>query len=255
MDWIDRLDVRTAPLADRATLARFHTAEYLDAFERSARSMVVSPEVRSRYNIGTMECPVFEGLWDRACATVGGSILAADLALDGHLPFHPGGGTHHGKSDRASGFCYLNDPVFAISRLLDAGLERVLYIDLDAHHGDGVEIAFASDVRVHLVSFHEEGRWPGTGRLEDVRGARTINVPLPRGVNDDEFFSVFREVRDRRLLTLDPEAVVITCGADALMGDPLSSMNVSNRALARVVAECINLSRHAIVLGGGGYNP
>lgn len=255
MNWLETGSVQKAPLADVATLQRFHTSAYLDAFEKSTREMLASPEVRALYNIGTMECPLFEGLWQRALASVGGSILAADLALQGYLPFHPGGGTHHGRADRASGFCYLNDPVFAILRLLDAGLERVLYIDLDAHHGDGVEAAFSSNEHVHLVSLHEEGRWPGTGQLGDPRSARTVNVPLPRGINDDEFLFVFRELCSRRLAALEPDAVVITCGADALKGDPLSSMNVSNQALSHAVAECTQLSKCALVLGGGGYNP
>jgi acetoin utilization protein AcuC len=255
MNWLETGSVQKAPLADRATLQRFHTSAYLDAFEKSAREMSASSQVRAVYNIGTMECPLFEGLWQRARASVGGSLLAADLALQGYLPFHPGGGTHHGRADRASGFCYLNDPVFAILRLLDAGLERVLYIDLDAHHGDGVEAVFSSNEHVHLISLHEEGRWPGTGQLSDERSARTINVPLPRGVNDDEFLFVFRELCSRRLAPLEPDAVVITCGADALKGDPLSSMNVSNLALSHAVAECTRLSSYALVLGGGGYNP
>lgn len=254
MNWITE-NVRQAPLADRATLQRFHTVDYLDAFEKSARDMHALPAVRERYNIGTMECPLFDGLWERACASVGGSILAADLALKGYLPFHPGGGTHHGKPDRASGFCYFNDPVFAILHLLDAGLQRILYIDLDAHHGDGVEAAFSDNDRVHLISLHEEDRWPGTGRLADEPKARITNVPLPRQTNDDEFLAIFYELHSRYLTQVRPDAVVITCGADALEGDPLSSMNVSNKALCEVVCACSRLSEITVLLGGGGYNP
>lgn len=255
LDWLPPGQVLVAPSATIATLSRFHTADYLDAFASAARTMSASPDVRARFNIGTMECPLFDGLWTRACASVGGSIRAAELALDGYLPFHPGGGTHHGRADRASGFCYFNDPVFAILRLLDAGMKRVAYIDLDAHHGDGVEAAFTADERVHLFSIHEGGRWPGTGQLSDPRTSRTVNVPVPRNINDDEFLFVFREVCRRRLSALKPDAVVVTCGADALKGDPLSSMGVSNTALSQAVYECTQLSKCAVVLGGGGYNP
>lgn len=236
-------------------LERFHDTGYLDAFEHSVRTQLVTSSDRARYNLGTMECPLFEGLWERACATVGGSVLAADLALQGYLPFHPGGGTHHGKPDRASGFCYFNDPVFAILRLLDAGKQRVLYVDVDAHHGDGVESAFATNEKVHLISFHEEGRWPGTGKLTDNRSSRIINVPLPREINDSEYLFVFREIYLHRLSALQPDAVVITVGADALIGDPLSTMQVSNKALTNVVLDCVSLSRCVVLLGGGGYNP
>ena len=122
MGWLTPDLLRIAPLPERATLERFHTPEYLDALELSAHTMMATPEIRQRYNLGTMECPLFPGLWDRARASVGGAILAAELALQGYLAFHPGGGTHHGRPDRAAGFCYFNDPVFAILRFLDAGL-------------------------------------------------------------------------------------------------------------------------------------
>ena len=144
MGWLRPEDMREAPLADRATLARFHDADYIDAFEQVAATMSAPPRIRTRYKLGTMENPIFEGMAERAKASVGGAILAAELALDGKLAFHPGGGTHHGRPDRASGFCYFNDPVFAIQRFLDAGLRRVLYVDLDAHHVDGVQEAFAA---------------------------------------------------------------------------------------------------------------
>jgi acetoin utilization protein AcuC len=105
MGWLPPDLVRIAPLPGRATLERFHTPDYLDALEAAARAMTASPEVRRHYNLGTMECPLFKGMWDRARASVGGSILAAELALQGYLAFHPGGGTHHGRPDRAAGFC------------------------------------------------------------------------------------------------------------------------------------------------------
>src|SRR5690606_37637711 len=123
--------------------------------------------------------PLFPGLFERAATSVGGSILAARLALEGRIAYHPAGGTHHGRPDRASGFCYFNDPAFAILALLEAGLERVLYVDLDAHHGDGVQDAFAADERVHTVSIHEAGRWPGTGAASDTGDGRACNLPVP----------------------------------------------------------------------------
>jgi acetoin utilization protein AcuC len=255
MGWLTPDRMRIAALPERATLERFHTPDYLEALEVAARAMMASPQIRARYNLGTMECPLFEGLWDRARASVGGAILAAELALQGYLAFHPGGGTHHGRPDRAAGFCYFNDPVFAILRLLDAGLQRVLYVDLDAHHGDGVQAAFATDTRVTLASIHEEGRWPGSGGVEDRLNGRAINIPVPRHLNDSEFLLIFRELCRRRLEPLQPDAIVVTCGADALKGDPLSSMQVSNQALGTATLASAALAKHAVVLGGGGYNP
>jgi acetoin utilization protein AcuC len=212
-------------------------------------------ETRQRYRIGTMENPLFRGVFERAATSVGGSIRAAELALEGRIVFHPAGGTHHGRPDRASGFCYFNDPVFAILRLLRSGLERIVYVDLDAHHGDGVQDAFADDVRVRTISIHESGRWPYTGAVRDTGEGRACNLPVPPRFNDAEL----RLLRDDVVLTLiarmAPEAVVVTCGGDALAGDPLASMALSNVALWQAVVEIAGLAPAAVVLGGGGYNP
>jgi len=202
-----------------------------------------------------MECPIFPGLWDRARASVGGSILAAQLALEGTVAFHPGGGTHHGQFDRASGFCYMNDPVFAIKELLDGGLRRVAYVDLDAHHGDGVQSLLASDSRVWFASIHEESRWPYTGALDDTVNGRACNLPVPAGINDNEYARLMQAVILPFIATAAPDGVVVTLGADALRGDPLSKMGLSNRSLWRAADACIAQVPHAVVLGGGGYNP
>ena len=255
LGWLPPERQRIAPLADRPLLERFHAPHYLDALEAACESMTASPEVRERYNIGTMECPLFEGLWERACASVGGSVLAARLALDGVVTFHPGGGTHHGRPDRASGFCFFNDPVFAIQTLLDGGIKRLLYVDLDAHHGDGVQDAFAEDERVFFFSIHEAGRWPGTGALDDSLDGRACNVPVPRGVTDAEYKLVVETLLTPMLQRVCPEAVVVTLGADALAGDPLSAMQLSNRTLWVATELCVAHAAAAVVLGGGGYNP
>ena len=212
-------------------------------------------EVREKYRIGTMENPIFPGLFQRATTAVGGSIRAAELALHGATAFHPSGGTHHGRPDRASGFCYFNDPVFAIMTLLDGGIDRVLYADLDAHHGDGVQDAFADDSRVFTISIHEEKRWPHSGLVDDRAVVAARNLPVPRGFNDSELEYLI----DRAVLPLAreyaPEAVVITCGTDALDGDPLSGLKLSNVALWAAVEKLIELTERNVVLGGGGYNP
>jgi acetoin utilization protein AcuC len=254
LGWLPEAEVASPLLPDRATLERFHDRHYLDALERVGTGGPATVEDRGSFNLGSLECPIFDGLWERARASVGGSILAARLALDGRLAFHPGGGTHHGRPDRASGFCYLNDPVFAILTFLDAGLERVLYLDLDAHHGDGVEDAFAQDNRVACVSIHEAGRWPGTGATEH-RPGRLLNLPVPRGFNDRELGLVVAAAVAPFAAGFAPQAVVATVGADSLAGDPLSAMQLSNAAVIEAVMDLIALAPRAVVLGGGGYNP
>ena len=255
LDWLPGSSQRLATPASRETLLRFHKANYLDALQKCCAEGRVSTPVRQRYNIGTMENPVFAGLFERAATTVGGAIAAARIALDGQTGFHPAGGTHHGRPDRASGFCYFNDPVFALLTLLEGGMERLLYVDLDAHHGDGVQDAFAGDGRVMTLSIHEQDRWPHSGALDDRGGGHARNLPVPAGFNDSELDFLMNEAVLPLARRFAPQAVVITCGADALAGDPLSHLELSNQALLRACAALTALVPGAVVLGGGGYNP
>ena len=255
LGWLENGAYCISPHASEAQLERFHSAGYVAALRTASETGSVPAGVRQRHGIGTMENPLFPGLFERASTSVGGSIRAAELALQGRSAFHPAGGTHHGQPDRASGFCYFNDPVFAILTLLDGGVERLLYVDLDAHHGDGVQDAFAQDPRVHTVSIHEQGRWPYTGGAEDVGGGRARNLPVPRGFNDSELAVLVDGVVLPLAQRIRPEAVVLTCGADALEGDPLSAMALSNVALWSAVEALAALAPATVVLGGGGYNP
>ena len=255
LGWLGEREFHGSPRAREDDLAAFHTRDYIHALRLASQSGAVSIEARERPAIGTMENPLYPGVFERASTSVGGSIRAAELALEGRTAFHPAGGTHHGRPDRASGFCDFNDPVFAILTLLRHGVERVLYVDLDAHHGDGVQDAFAQDERVHTVSIHEQGRWPYTGDASDAGAGRARNLPVPSGFNDSELEVLVEGAVLPLAARVAPDAVVITCGADALAGDPLSSMALSNVALWSVVERLARLAPATLVLGGGGYNP
>lgn len=252
LGWLDAGNYREAIPASPETLTRYHDPAYIAALQRVSTEGKASREDRERFALGTMENPVFPMLFERVAVSVGGSILAARLALEGHLAFHPGGGTHHGLPARASGFCYANDPVFALLTLLEGGLTRIAYVDLDAHHGDGVELAFAADPRVLCISFHEAGRWPGTGQAHTPTAR---NFPVPRGFSD----AGLKTLTDTGILPalrgFAPQAVVLTCGADVLAGDPLSGLMLSNTALWQAVQAIIATVPRAVILGGGGYNP
>jgi acetoin utilization protein AcuC len=145
--------------------------------------------------------------------------------------------------------------VFCILTLLDGGLERIFYVDLDAHFADGVQDAFANDDRVFTISIHEAGRWPYGGPIDDRAGGAARNLPVLPGFNDSELAFLI----DNAILPLgqafDPQAVVVTCGADGLAGDPLSGMQLSNGALWQAVQKIIAPAPKAVILGGGGYNP
>ena len=244
-----------SPVASRRQLEAFHAPDYIEALYQAETTGLTPAAHRQTYNIGTRENPVFPGIFERASTSVGGSVLAATLALKGGIAYHPAGGTHHGQRARASGFCYFNDPVFAILTCLEQGLERIVYVDLDAHHGDGVEDAFFDNEKLFTISLHEAGRWPGTGLLHDRRLGRARNLPVPRHLNDSELDYLMREAILPLVQGQRPQALVITCGADHLAGDPLSTMALSNGAVWKAVRALASCAPAVVVLGGGGYNP
>ena len=183
-------------------------------------------------------------------------MLAAErLARHPGVIFVPGGGTHHGMPGYANGFCYLNDPVLGILTLRRGGLRRIAYVDIDAHHPDGVEHAFASDPDCLMISVHEQARWPFTGGLHDQGVGNCFNLPVPPGFNDTEMRLVLNDFILPRLDRFAPEAIVLQCGADALLEDPLSRLGLSNNAHWNVAAALQAVCKRFLVLGGGGYNP
>ncbi len=262
LGWLPDDQYLDSPVATPEELARFHDRDYIAALVAAESGRAVDRDACRRYNFGCNGNPVFPEVFRRPATACGGSLLGATLILGGGTVYNPAGGTHHGRPDRASGFCYFNDPVLAILRLLDGGLRRVFYLDVDAHHGDGVQAAFAGDRRVLTVSVHEAGRWPmgrgcaaGEGTVGDRAGGSARNLPVPPGFHDDELAFLL----DRVILPLAeafaPDAVVLQGGADALHDDPQSRLTLSNRALWRVVAAVKDLAPRLLVLGGGGYNP
>jgi len=255
LGWLGGGNYRTSPRARPEAVTRWHDPAYVAALRAAEAEGTVSPETRARFHLGTPSNPVFAQMWTRPATSAGGVMLAADLVASGGVVHVPGGGTHHGMPDRAAGFCYLNDAVLGILALRARGVGRIAYVDLDAHHGDGVEFAFAADPEVLLISVHEEGRWPFTGRLEDRGCGNAFNLPVPAGLNDTEASAIRERLIVPRVAGFAPEALVIQCGADALAEDPLSRLSLSNRAYLATLAAILPLSPRVIVLGGGGYNP
>jgi len=255
LGWLPDEDFREAQAVSVETLAEFHDPDYIEALQYADAAGRVEPDVRKRYDFGTRSNPLFPGMFERAATAVGGSVLAAELALCGHVAFHPSGGTHHGRKDRASGFCYFNDPVFAVLTLLKGGRQRIVYVDLDAHHGDGVEAAFEAEPRVRTISIHEDRRWPHTGAAGDGVEHGAYNLPVPWGCNDSELDFLVDNVVLPLVDDFACDAIVVCCGADSLAGDPLSKMMLSNLALWDSVDKLIALGVPTVVLGGGGYNP
>ena len=257
LGWLPPGRFRPSPRAKPAALHLFHTPAYVAALQRAEATGAVTDETRARHGLGTLSNPVFAQMFRRPATGAGGAMWAAEVlahAAAGTLHV-PGGGTHHGLPDRANGFCYLNDVVLAIRVMLAAGLSRVAYVDLDAHHCDGVELAFAGDPRVRMVSVHEENRWPFSGALTDRAGGSGFFLPVPRGYNDTEARAVLHRLILPRVAGFAPQALVVQCGADSLTEDPLSRLCLSNRAYLEALAALRPLSPRLLVLGGGGYNP
>ena len=255
LGWFAPGSYLNSPRAKPAALEMWHTPAYVAALRRAEVEGAVPPEVRARHGLGTTANPVFPEVFRRPATSAGGVMLAAELVAHGGVVHVPGGGTHHAFPDRAGGFCYLNDPVLCLLTLGRLGLRRLIYLDIDAHHCDGVEHAFAGSEAVRLISVHEERRWPFTGALEDTAGGAAFNLPVPRDFNDTEMRAVLEGLIVPRIAEWRPDAIVLQCGADAVAEDPLSRLALSNNAHRAVVAALRDLAPRLIVLGGGGYNP
>ncbi len=256
MGWLPPAQYLTSPRAKPAALHVWHTPDYIAALQQAEAEQSVSDAVRTRHGLGTVSNPIYPEMFRRPATAAGASLLAGELLKDGGTIYHPGGGTHHGFPDRAGGFCYLNDPVLAMLSLRRNGAQRIAYLDIDAHHCDGVEHAFAGDPDTLLISVHEDRRWPFTGALEEDGGGNCLNLPLPRGFNDSEMALIRDDVILPAVQGFAPDAIVLQCGADAVTEDPLSRLTLSNNAHWAVLRGLMNLNApRLLVLGGGGYNP
>ncbi|WP_406565970.1 acetoin utilization protein AcuC [Allitabrizicola rongguiensis] len=254
LGWLPPARFRQSPRAKPAALSLFHDPAYIAALQAAEARGHALPD-DSRFGLGTVANPVFPEVFRRPATSAGGAMLAAELLRDAGVIYVPAGGTHHGLPARANGFCYTNDPVLAMLVLRRVGARRIAYVDIDAHHCDGVEEAFAGDPETLLISIHEEGRWPFTGHLEDEGVGNCFNLPVPRGFNDSEMRAALEGLILPRVTGFRPDAIVLQCGADALLEDPLSRLALSNNAHWSVVAALRPVAPRYLVLGGGGYDP
>jgi acetoin utilization protein AcuC len=245
--------------APQDEIERFHVPEYVAAL-KSANAGRASAAA-SGFGLGPGDNPVFPGLWDAARLVAAGSLLAVDLVASGRADraFHFAGGLHHALRDRASGFCYVNDPVLAIARLRARGL-RVAYVDIDAHHGDGVQWAFYDDPAVLTVSTHERGErlFPGTGfvrELGEKAGAGfSVNLPLEAYTDSAAYLPAFDAVVPPLVTRFCPDVIVAQLGVDAHRTDPLTHLALDAQGFAQALRRIIPLAPRIVALGGGGYD-
>ena len=251
------MEIYRPPKATAFDMCTFHSEEYIDFLQR-VTPQNISGFTSSRFNVGE-DCPVFPGMFD-FCSIYSGASLDGAVKLNNEqadIVVNWSGGFHHAKKFEASGFCYVNDIVLAILELLKHHT-RVLYIDIDIHHGDGVQEAFYLTDRVMTVSFHKYGNYfPGTGDLFELGVDRgkfySVNVPLREGIDDDNFAQIFKPVIEKVVQFYQPSCVVLQCGADSLAGDRLGCFNLSIKGHGECVKLVKQLNLPLLVLGGGGY--
>ncbi|KAI4934454.1 hypothetical protein J4E85_002311 [Alternaria conjuncta] len=260
--------------ASKDDLGIFHDREYLDYL-----SMITPQNAQPEdpqyitYGFGgeSNDCPVFDGLWNYVSLYTGATMSAAYNLINNqsNIAINWSGGLHHAKKNLASGFCYVNDIVIAIQTLLSRN-QRVLYIDIDVHHGDGVEQAFESTDRVFTLSYHKYGIdkhgypfFPGTGNIDetgpvDPRNpgkAHSLNIPIDDGIDDDQYKWLFKTVTGAVIDKYNPQAIVLQSGADSLGGDRLGRFNLNIKAHGYCVETVKAYGRPLLIIGGGGYTP
>jgi acetoin utilization protein AcuC len=257
------VDVVSAPAAGDSTLRLVHHQEYVDAVRR------VSQDPRTAdgsFGLGTPDDPAFAGMHDVSALIAGLSVGGSEAVWRGETAHavNFSGGLHHAMPDSASGFCIYNDASLAIARLLELGAERVAYVDVDVHHGDGVQAAFWEDPRVLTISLHEHPQtlFPGTGWPGETGGGAgegsAVNVALPAGTGDAGWLRSFHAVVPELLADFRPQVLVSQHGADTHAEDPLAHLAVSLDAQRAVQASCHELAHEYadgrwVALGGGGY--
>ncbi|XP_055720596.1 histone deacetylase 1-like [Salvelinus fontinalis] len=254
-----KMEIYRPHKANGEEMTKYHSDDYIK-FLRSIRpdNMSEYSKQMQRFNVGE-DCPVFDGLFEFCQLSTGGSVAGAvklnkqqtDIAINW------AGGLHHAKKSEASGFCYVNDIVLAILELLKYH-QRVLYIDIDIHHGDGVEEAFYTTDRVMTVSFHKYGEYfPGTGDLRDIGAGKgkyyAVNYPLRDGIDDESYEAIFKPIMAKVMEMYQPSAVVLQCGADSLSGDRLGCFNLTIKGHAKCVEYMKSFNLPLLMLGGGGY--
>ena len=238
----------------------FHRADYLDILRRCSCDNYVLDEIGA-FGLGGGDNPIFEGMWEFSLLTAGASLQCGRLVADGKadIAFNIAGGLHHAMAGKAAGFCYINDIVVTIMDLLKKDL-KVAYVDVDAHHGDGVQKAFEDTDRVLTISIHQHGRtlFPGTGFVYETGCGRgqgfSVNLPLYPGTDDELFLEVFLGVVPDLLAGYQPDILVTQLGVDTFRSDPLTGICLTTNGFTEAVKCFKNMNIPWVALGGGGYH-
>ena len=245
--------------AERIVLKKFHTARYLHALKTAAAGHWDVEALQM--GIGSQDCPIFKGLYEYSALAAGGTLTAAKMILSGEaeIAFNPSGGYHHAGPELAAGFCYINDVALACIVLAEQK-KRVLYLDVDVHNGDGVANEFYDRSDVLTISFHQNPKtlFPGTGFENEIGTGEgkgyCVNVPLPVGTYDQAYLKAFETIVLPLTRAYNPDVIVFELGADALAGDPLANLCLTNNVYADIIHHLMSFNKPIVATGGGGYN-
>ncbi len=245
--------------APREVLEKIHTPRYLDALDEAARGKYDFQSLHM--GIGGPDCPIFKDMYRYPAMACGASLKGVELLLNGEadLAFNPSGGFHHAGPELAAGFCYMNDVALACYVLAEHS-KRVLYLDIDVHHGDGVQDIFYERDDVMTISLHESGKtlFPGTGFLDEIGKGRgegySVNLPFVPDTYDEVYLWAFRETVPPLIKAFNPDVIVFELGADTLAGDPLAHLKLTNNSYVEIISDLLLLDKPMLMTGGGGYN-
>ena len=245
--------------ADRLVLKKFHTAHYINCLHRAGRGRFNVEALNM--GIGSQDCPVFKGVYEYAALATGATLVGAEHILKGDIDivFNPSGGFHHAGPEKAAGFCYINDMALGCITLAEQGM-RVLYLDVDVHHGDGVAYAFYDRSDVMTISLHQNPKtlFPGTGFVDEIGEGQgegyCVNIPLPIGTYDQIYMKAFEHLVLPLIEVYNPDVIVFELGADGLAGDPLANLQLTNNVYADVINHLLNFEKPILATGGGGYH-
>ena len=257
MNWVSNEQLVFNEPASIDELTIFHDIDYLRILQKAEKFQDLELKEKKKYNLGVGVNPIFKEVYSRPASAAKSSMRAIEFLASNKAEkiLNFSGGTHHGRKNFASGFCFLNDCILAILKAKEFGFNKILYIDLDAHHCDAVQDYFLDDDKVQLISIHENNKWPRTGKIEESKINNLMNIPVPENFNDNEMLFILDELIMPYCKSINPDITIIQAGTDSLKDDPQSKMILSNSAYWHVISMLKDISTKTLILGGGGYNP
>ena len=255
--WLDEETYHEIKPASEAVLAQFHDEAYVAALSYAQRHQTLPEALKDQFHIGRASNPIFKEVYERPATAANASLIGAKWLIEGRADtvYNPSGGTHHGRKNKANGFCFVNDPAIALDVLADEGQGTITYIDIDAHHCDGVQDWHSDNPQIQIISIHQSDLWPRTGSQDDKGGGNAHNFTLPPESGDTALKALMTDIIIPLITAHKPSYLVLQAGADGHRHDPQSKLAYSLQGYCQVIEMILAIDCPKLVLGGGGYNP